>query len=119
MIEIQVVAKFAIKDGNLDEFKRVANEAMAIVREKEAGTLAYDWYFDDENTTCVVIQRYSSPAALLHHIRHVSGHLAELSKLASRSIEVYGIIPPELAEIIAPFGAKIFVPQLWLERQAV
>lgn len=111
MNEIQVVAKFAIKDGNLDEFKRIVGEAMGIVREKEPETLAYDWFFDDDGSTSVAIERYSGPAALLQHLGHLGGHLAELLKLSSMTVEVYGIIPTEIAKIIAPFGAKIFVPQ--------
>ena len=48
MIELLGIARFKFREGKLDEFKRLSAQAMEIVRTKDAGTLQYDTYFNDD-----------------------------------------------------------------------
>ena len=40
---------------------------MEIVRTQDTGTLQYDTYFNDEETECIVIERFHDSDALIQH----------------------------------------------------
>ena len=46
MEEIKVIARFKIYDGKLEEFKNWVTDCVESVRQKDLGTLKYDWYFN-------------------------------------------------------------------------
>jgi quinol monooxygenase YgiN len=56
--ELLGIARFKFHEGKLGEFKRLSAQAMEIVRTKDSGTLQYDTYFNDDQSECVVIERY-------------------------------------------------------------
>jgi Antibiotic biosynthesis monooxygenase len=58
------IARFEIHEGRLDEFKRLSAECIQIVRTKDTGMLQYDIYFNDDQSECVVHERYRDSAAL-------------------------------------------------------
>ena len=41
---------------------------MRLVRERDSGTLQYDWFFNDTRTECVVRETYKDSGAVLEHI---------------------------------------------------
>ncbi len=49
---------------------------MEIVRTKETGTLQYDIYFNDDQSECIVLERYRDSEALIEHAAHL-GDLTE------------------------------------------
>jgi len=70
--ELMGIARFRFHEGKLDEFKRLAAQAMEIVRTKDSGTLQYDTYFNDDQSECVVIERYRDSEAAMEHAANVS-----------------------------------------------
>ena len=72
MSELMGIARFRFHEGKLDEFKRLAAQAMEIVRTKDSGTLQYDTYFNDDQSECVVIERYRDSEAAMEHAANVS-----------------------------------------------
>ena len=67
MSELIGIARFRFKEGKLDEFKRLSAQAMEIVQTKDSGTLQYDTYFNDDQTECVIIERYRDSEAAMEH----------------------------------------------------
>jgi len=67
MNEIQGIARLKIHDGKLEEFKRAASQCMQVVRTKDTGTLQYELYFNEDQTECLVLERYRDVQALLQH----------------------------------------------------
>jgi quinol monooxygenase YgiN len=65
--ELMGIARFKFHEGKLDEFKRLSAQAMEIVRTKDTGTLQYDTYFNDDQSECVVIERYRDSKAAIEH----------------------------------------------------
>jgi quinol monooxygenase YgiN len=65
--ELMGIARFKVHEGKLDEFKRLSAEAREIVRTKDTGTLQYDVYFNDDQSECVVIERYRDSDAAMEH----------------------------------------------------
>jgi quinol monooxygenase YgiN len=74
MSELLGIARFKFHEGKLEEFKRLSAEAMEIVRTKDTGTLQYDTYFNDDQSECVVIERYRDSDAAIEHAANL-GHL--------------------------------------------
>ena len=56
--ELQAIVRFRFHDGDVEEFKRLSARCMEIVRTQDTGTLQYDTYFNDDETECIVIERF-------------------------------------------------------------
>jgi quinol monooxygenase YgiN len=65
--ELWGIARFKFHEGKLEEFKRLSAQAMEIVRTKEPGTLQYDIYFNDDQSECIVLERYRDSEAAIAH----------------------------------------------------
>ncbi len=63
--ELQGIARFKFHEGKLEEFKRLSAQCMEIVRAKDTGTLQYDIYFNDDQSECIVLERYRDSEALV------------------------------------------------------
>ena len=101
MSELLGIARFRIHEGKIDEYKRLSAQAMEIVRTKEPGTLQYDTYFNDDQSECVVIERYRDSEAALEHAANLADLSAEV--LAAVSV-VHGEL---LGEPSAELTAKL------------
>ena len=74
---------------------------MEIVRTKDTGTLQYDIYFNDDQSECVVIERYRDSEASIEH----ASNLAEVSEaVLARVSVVHGEV---LGEPSAELRAKM------------
>ncbi len=80
MKKIQITAKFKIHKGKLEEFKKIAAECVAKVKEHEEGkgALQYDWFFSPDNSECVVRETYTDSNAVLAHMGNVGEQLGQL-----------------------------------------
>ena len=90
MEEIQVSAHLSIHPGKLAEFKTVAEQCMKSVREKDTGTLQYDWFLNEDQTVCRVREKYRDSDAVLEHMGNLGETLGHLLTLVDMSLEVYG-----------------------------
>src|SRR5947209_10745797 len=110
--EIKGVARFKFHEGKVEEFKRLSAQAMDIVRAKDTGTLQYEIDFNEEQSECVVYERYRDSEAVIEHGTHV-GHLNEaIFAPGSVSSELLGEPSAELTAMIAGSGVPFFRPFL-------
>jgi quinol monooxygenase YgiN len=65
--ELLGIARFKFHEGKAEEFRRLSAQAMEIVRAKDTGTLQYDIYFNDDQSECVVLERYRDSEAAIEH----------------------------------------------------
>jgi quinol monooxygenase YgiN len=72
--ELQGIARFKMHEGKLEEFKRLSAQCMEIVRTKDTGTLQYEIYFNDDQSDCMVLERYRDSEALIEHAAHRRPH---------------------------------------------
>jgi len=108
MKNLESVALFKIHDGKLKEFKALAKQCLAIVKEQEENTLRYDWFFNEDNTECVVIEKYTDSNAVFVHLGDFGDLLGQLTEIADLSLEVYGDPSEELKKTIAPMNPKLY-----------
>lgn len=73
MSEIPGVGRLKFHDGRLEEFKRLSAEFMDIVRAKDTGTLQFEIYLSEDESECVIYERYRDSEAVIDHGTHVSG----------------------------------------------
>ena len=116
MGELLGIARFKIHEGKLDEFKRLSAEAKEIVRTKDTGTLAYDLYFDEDQSECVMVERFRDPEALLEHTANI-GDLAN-AVLATVTV-VHGELLGEPGAEIRARLADSEVPKLFTPYQSM
>ena len=110
MPELMGIARFKILAGKLDEFKRLSAQAEEIVRAKDTGTLQYDTYFNDDQSECVVIERYRDSDAAMEHAANL-GHLFP-AILATVSV-IHGELLGEPSEELRSNLADSDVPVLF------
>ncbi|MEM2759381.1 MAG: hypothetical protein QXU32_04925 [Nitrososphaerales archaeon] len=48
--------EFAIERDKLDDFKKIVQEITRRVREDEPDTGSYQWFFNDDETKCVITE---------------------------------------------------------------
>src|SRR5258708_2995832 len=113
--EIKGVARFKFHEGKVEEFKRLSAQAMDIVRAKDTGTLQYEIYFNEDQSECVVYERYRDSEAVIEHGAHV-GHLNEaIFATGSGSSELLGEPSADLTAMMAGSGVPPFRPFLSME----
>ena len=110
MSNIQLTAKLAIQDGKLEEFKNLASQCIALVKENEKGKTCsqYDWFFSADEKECHVRETYIDSNAVLAHMGNVGEKLGQLLQISSLSGEIYGDLSEEVESAITPLGIKTY-----------
>ncbi len=67
MSELQGIARFKFEEGKLEEFKRLSAQCTEIVRTKDTRTLQHEIYVHDDQSECIVPERYKNSEALIQH----------------------------------------------------
>src|SRR3989337_478260 len=94
--ELQGIARFKFHEGKVEEFKRLSAQAMEIVRTKDTGTLQYDIYFNDDQSECIVLERFRDSEALIEHAEHLGDLMEAIPATGSVSGELLGEASAEL-----------------------
>ena len=69
MSKIQLSAKMKVHGGMLEGFKSQAAECIKQVKEKDTGTLQYDWFLSEDNSECEIGETYENSQALRSYIQ--------------------------------------------------
>lgn len=112
MSELQGIARFKIHEGKLEEFKRLSAQCMEIVRTKDTGTLQYEIYFNDDQSECIVHERYRDSEALIEHTAHLGDMMEAILATGSVSGELLGEPSAELRAKMADSEVCLFTPFL-------
>lgn len=116
MSELVGIARFKFQEGKLEDFKRLSAQAMEIVRTKDTGTLQYDIYLNDDESECMILERFRDSEALIEHAEH-------LGDLSAAILAIVSVVHGELlGEPSAELRAKLAgseVPQLFTPYQSM
>ena len=110
MSEIQGIGRFKFHEGNLEEFKRLSAQAIEIARTKDTGTLQYEIYFNDDQSECIVLERYRDSEALIEHAAHLGDLGQAIFATGWVSGELLGEPSAELRAMMAGSGVRRFTP---------
>src|SRR3954453_22368337 len=94
--ELQAIVRFTFHDGDVEEYKRLSAQCMEIVRTKDTGTLQYEVYFNDDESECIVLERYRDSEALIEHATNLGDLTEKILATGSVSGELLGEPSAEL-----------------------
>jgi quinol monooxygenase YgiN len=109
--ELRAIVRFRFHDGDVEEFKRLSAQCMEIVRAQDTGTLQYDTYFNDDETECIVLERFRDSDALIEHGEHLAHLMDAIIATGSVSGELLGEPSAEVRARIGRGGpVQLFTP---------
>ena len=96
MGELQGIVRFTFHKGTVEEFKRLSALCLEIVRAEDTGTLQYDTYFNDDESECIVLERFRDSQALIEHGEHLAHLMEAILATGDCHGELLGDPSPEL-----------------------
>jgi quinol monooxygenase YgiN len=108
--DLQGIARFKFHEGKLEEFKRLADQCMEIARTKDTGTLQYEMYFNDNQSECIVHERYRDSEALIEHAAHLGDLNEAIVATGFVAGELLGEPSAELRAMMADSEVRLFTP---------
>jgi quinol monooxygenase YgiN len=109
--QIHFRAEFNIKEGKIEEYKRLIKEMSFMVKENEPETLNYQFYLNQDNSKCIVHETYlNSEAAFIHANGRASQTiLPRIFDVANIvKFDVYGSPNEELQNLLKNFNAQTY-----------
>jgi len=87
---------------------------MEIVRTKDTGTLQFEIYFNDDQSECIVLERYRDSEALIEHGAHLGELAGAILATGSVTSACLGEPSAELRAMLAGGAVQLFKPYLSL-----
>jgi quinol monooxygenase YgiN len=108
--EIKGIARVTFHPHKVEEWKRLTEQAMEIVRTKDRGTLQYEIFFNEDETEAIVFERYRDADAAIEHFANISHLMAPIMATASVTGEVLGTPNAKMKEQLGKGEPKLFTP---------
>lgn len=115
MNEIKGIARVKFLPGKLQEWKRLTEQAMEIVRTKDRGTLQYEIFFNADESEAIVFERYRDADAALEHFANIAHLMLPLMQTATITGELLGTPNAEMRKNLTGDQPKLFTPWLALQ----
>jgi quinol monooxygenase YgiN len=114
MKEIKGIARVKFHPGKFEEWKRLTEQAMEIVRTRDTGTLQYEIFFNADESEAIVFERYRDADAALEHFANIGHLMAPLMQTATVTGELLGTPNAEIRRNLTGEQPKLFEPWLAL-----
>ena len=114
MKEIKGLARVKFLPGKLEEWKRLTEQAMEIVRTKDTGTLQYEIFFNADESEAIVFERYRDADAALEHFANIGHLMAPLTETASVTGELLGTPNDQIRRNLTGDQPKLYEPWIAL-----
>ena len=113
--ELQSIVRFRFHDGQLEEFKRLSAVCLEIVRTQDPGTLQYDTFFNEDESECIVLERFRDLDSLLKHGENIGDELMQAIVATGECHgELLGAVPEEVRADLSGGPVQVFLPYLAL-----
>ena len=98
-----------IHDGKLEDFKRLIEDLLSAIREKDSDTLNYMIFLDESACVAVFLDHYASSAGWLAHIANLDALKPRFPAVCEITpIEVYGDPTPEARAALDAVGLTMW-----------
>ena len=108
MSELRITARLRVHDGKAEQVQTLAKTCLESVRNKDTGTLGYEWFRSAGHTEYVVLERYRDSGAMLEHVANLGETMVALLKVAELSLEVYGTPSDELTNALEGLDVTVY-----------
>ncbi len=100
------VLELAVKDGQLDAFKALAQEMAEATQANEPGASHYEWFVSEDGKVVHIYERYVDSAATMIHLQTFGEKFAErfLACVNPTRFTVYGDPSAEVRAAMAGLG---------------
>lgn len=106
---IRLIVRQGIMPGKLDEFKKLAEELTCGVEENEPTTLGYEWFIDEEGTSCYLNEYYGSSEDFLLHFKGLGPKLHDMLAISPlQEMLVLGEPNAEVRGMLGGLDAKFY-----------
>jgi quinol monooxygenase YgiN len=113
----RMIVRQGIKPGKLEEFKKMAEELTSGVDANEPTTLGYEWFIDEDGSSCYLIESYGNAEAFLLHFQNLGAKLGAMLEISPlEEMVVVGDLTPQVKEMLAGLGAKFYSPHVGVAR---
>ena len=101
-----------VKEGQLENFKKLMSEMVDFVNQNEPDTSNYEWFLSDDEKTLHIYERYNDSAAVMTHLKGFGENFAErfMGCLEPTGFTVYGNPDADVKEALAAF-APVYMSQ--------
>jgi len=117
MKEIKGIARVKFLPGKLEEWKRLTEQAMEIVRTKDTGTLQYEIFFNADESEAIVFERYRDSDAALEHFANIGHLMAPLMETATITGELLGDPNHRIRANLSGDQPKLYEPWIALSEE--
>src|ERR671922_1894781 len=101
--EVVYVDRFEIREGKTEEFRRYADDLIALVAE-ESGVISCNYFVDDDGRRGTAVLVFADGAALDRYLDLVSPRFREgVELLGSTEIELLGDVSDRAAQLAKAF----------------
>ena len=100
---IEIYTKFKIQQGKLDLFKKRATAVLDIVKDRDPGTLRYDWFYDNDNNECIAMDTYKNAPAMFAHMKNCHEAHAKLLDCSELTNRFLGALPDDAQQVAAKY----------------
>src|SRR5688572_1651704 len=105
------VSTWKIREGRLEDYKQFAKELMEHVKTREPQLIAFNMYFNEDETEMTSIQVHPDAASMNFHLQVLAKVIGEdmiewidrADFLEPKQFEIYGIPSAKLLEANQPF----------------
>src|SRR5919206_1634595 len=104
-------AEFTVREGEIEEFKKLIQEMCRVVNANEPETIGYQFYLSGDETKCIVYEIYANSEAALAHNNAVASQtiLPKIFNVSRISrFEVYGNPNEELQKVLTSFSPQTY-----------
>lgn len=108
MGELQGIVRFTFHADKVEDFKRLSAECLEVVRAKDVGTLQYDTYFNEDESECIVLERFRDSDALILHGQNMAPFMESIMATGTVSGELLGDLNEELRAQMAGSPVGLF-----------
>ena len=108
MNNLQGSAFLKIHNGKLSEFKALAGQCIDSIKVNEPNTMKFDWFFNADETECVIKEEYRDSDAMLVHLGNLGALLGKLLQISDMTLELYGNPSEKLRATLAGSNPSIY-----------
>jgi quinol monooxygenase YgiN len=108
MSELRGIVRFRFHPDKVEEFKRLSAECLEVVKAKDDGTLQYDTYFNEDESECIVLERFRDADALILHSQNMAPFMESIMATGDVSGELLGDLSDDLRAQMAGSPVGLF-----------
>jgi len=109
--QIRFRLELTIESSKIAECKKLVQDMVKVVEANEPDAINYEYYLNNAETSCVIIEAYKNSEAALAHLKGVASQTI-LPKIFNISritrFDVYGDPSEELQKVLTTFGVQLY-----------